>query len=348
MTLRTISYGGGVQSTALVILAALRDPRLEEAMGGPIDAAIMANVGDDSEHPATLRFVREVVIPWAAAHDFEVAEIDRVKRDGSVETLYGRLMKEGSRSLPIPVRMSNGAPGNRSCTADFKIKVIAKWLKDHGATADDPALVAIGISTDEVQRIGNKRNAPHEETRYPLIDLRMDRAACQRLNVKTLGVAAPKSSCWFCPFHRPQVWAEMRRDEPELFAQSVHLERTLNERRQAISCTTSGVPAFDIRQEWEWFAGLEDTVVADEPWPYDIGDVRYGQFYEVGSCPDCDHQPMRLAEGTVPDHRKDDVYLTRFARPLDEAITEAQTPLFTDATWSDPGEAGCDSGHCFT
>lgn len=41
-------------------------------------------------------------------------------------------------------------------------------------------------------------------------------------------------------------------------------------------------------------------------------------------------------------------YLTRFARPLDEAIPEAQTPLFTDDTWSDPGEAGCDSGHCFT
>lgn len=280
MTLRTISYGGGVQSTALVIMAALRDPRLEEVMGGPIDAALMANVGDDSEHPATLKFVRDVVKPWAAAHDFEVLELDRVKRDGSTETLYGRLTREGSRSLPIPVRMSNGAPGTRSCTADFKIKVIAKWLKANGATADDPAKVAIGISTDEVQRIGNKRNAPHEQSVYPLIDLGMDRSACQRLNLDTLGVSAPKSSCWFCPFHRPQVWAEMRRDEPELFQQSVELERLLNERRDMLG--------------------------------------------------------------------KDHVFLTRFAKPLDEAITEAQTPLFTDDTWSDPGEAGCDSGHCFT
>lgn len=139
MTLRFISYGGGVQSTALVVLAALRDPRLEAAMGGPVDAAVMANVGDDSEQPATLKFVRETVIPWAAEHNFPIHELDRVRRDGTTETLYGRLTREGSLSPPIPVRMSNGAPGTRSCTVDFKVKVIAKWAKANGATADDPA-----------------------------------------------------------------------------------------------------------------------------------------------------------------------------------------------------------------
>ncbi len=53
-----ISYGGGVQSTALVILATQ----------GRIGAthAIMANVGDDSENPATLDYVRNIITPWAA------------------------------------------------------------------------------------------------------------------------------------------------------------------------------------------------------------------------------------------------------------------------------------------
>ncbi len=42
---------------------------------------------------------------------------------------------------------------------------------------------------------------------------------------------------------------------------------------------------------------------------------------------------------------KDNVWFTRFNKPLDEAISEAQTQL--------PGfesieESGCDSGHCFT
>ena len=49
MTLRTVSYGGGVQSTALLVLAAQRQ----------IDYSIFlfANVGDDSENPATLRYL---------------------------------------------------------------------------------------------------------------------------------------------------------------------------------------------------------------------------------------------------------------------------------------------------
>ena len=57
-----------------------------------------------------------------------------------------------SRSIPIPVRMSNGAPGNRSCTLDYKIALMSKWLKANGATKDNPALVGIGISVDEIER----------------------------------------------------------------------------------------------------------------------------------------------------------------------------------------------------
>jgi len=77
--LRTISYGGGVQSTALLVLAAQRK----------IDftVALFCNVGDDSEHPATLDYVREVATPWAAEHGITVHELHRVKRDGSRETL---------------------------------------------------------------------------------------------------------------------------------------------------------------------------------------------------------------------------------------------------------------------
>lgn len=62
MTLRTISYGGGVQSTALGVLAT--QGKLDDIMGGPIDAMLYSNVGDDSEHPATNEYVRNVFTPW--------------------------------------------------------------------------------------------------------------------------------------------------------------------------------------------------------------------------------------------------------------------------------------------
>ena len=108
--LDTCSYGGGHQSTALLVLAA--QGRIATR------TFLFCNVGDDSEHPGTLEYVRHVAAPYAAHHGITLQELTRTKRDGSTETLMGRLLKEDSRSLPIPVRMSNGAPGRAAtpCT----------------------------------------------------------------------------------------------------------------------------------------------------------------------------------------------------------------------------------------
>jgi hypothetical protein len=266
--IRSISFGGGVQSTALLVLAAT----------GRINFRLflMANVGDDSENPGTLRYLEEYARPYAADHGIELNILDRIKRDGTTETLMGRLTKEGSRSLPIPVRMSNGAPGQRSCTADFKIKVIGKELKRRGATAADPATIGIGISVDEIGRANNRRCEAHERIVYPLLDLGLRRTDCARV-IREAGLPVPpKSSCYFCPFHRPETWHNQRRDEPELFEKSCQLEELLNERRDVLG--------------------------------------------------------------------KDHVYLTRFNKPLREAIPDGVDllPMFDEA------DGACDSGWCMT
>jgi len=151
-----------VQSTALLVLAAQR----------VIDFSVFlfANVGNDSEDPETLVYLHEWALPFAALHGIQLHVLDRHRRDGTSETLYGRLTKQGSRSLPIPVRMSNGAPGTRSCTADFKIRVIGRWLKAHGANDTNPATVGIGISLDEIERLNKRRAMPYEHPVYPLLD----------------------------------------------------------------------------------------------------------------------------------------------------------------------------------
>ncbi|MFJ3501308.1 phosphoadenosine phosphosulfate reductase [Streptomyces sp. NPDC090135] len=268
LPLKTFSFGGGVQSTAALVLAARGELEYR--------TFIMANVGDDSEHPGTLRYLAEHAIPFAKAHDIELVVLDRVmKRSGEVRTLFQDLTREGSRSLKIPVRMSNGAPGTRSCTASFKIKVIADELKRRGATADRPATVGIGISLDEIGRANNRRCEPHERIEYPLLERGIRRIDCARI-IRGAGLPVPpKSSCWFCPFHRPEAWHEMRRSEPELFEKACQLEALLNRRRD-----------------------------------------------ELG---------------------KDHVYLTRFARPLREAIPDG-----VDTLPFDEFDTGCDSGWCMT
>ena len=223
--LRSISFGGGIQSTALVLLA----------MEGRInyDVALFANVGDDSEHPGTLTWIRDVMQPLGDAVGFPIYELQRTLRDGTVETLHQRLTREGSNFLGIPIRLNNGMPGRRSCTADHKIKVVGKWLKANGASKDNKAHVAIGFSVDEIHRANPNRAQPYEIPEYPLLDMGWTRHDCEQYILTVLGGLPPRSACYFCPFHRRQTWAVLRRDEPDLFAKSVALEQHLNQRQAA-------------------------------------------------------------------------------------------------------------------
>jgi len=163
--------------------------------------------------------------------------------------------------------------------ADFKIKVIGRWLKTHGATKTNPAVVGIGISLDEIQRVNNRRAMPYERPVYPLLDLTppLRRLDCETV-IRAAGLPVPpKSACWFCPFRRPSTWAETRRDRPEVFARACNLEDLLNGRRRTLG--------------------------------------------------------------------KDPVFLTRFNRPLRDAIGTAQQML--PGLDTDADSATCDNGACF-
>jgi hypothetical protein len=235
--LYVFAFGGGVQSTAALVLAATG--RLD------VRTFLFCNVGEDSENPDTLRYVAEFARPYAEAHGLDLVELRRM-RFGRPETLYGRLTRPGSRSLAIPVRLtgrSDGAPARRSCTADFKIRVIARWLREHGATAENPATVCLGISMDEIERARSTDASgfPFERLAYPLLDLRLYRDGCEAL-IRQAGLPVPpKSACWFCPLRSLSNWREMRRRRPDLFDRAAELEASLNERSAALGLLRSPV-----------------------------------------------------------------------------------------------------------
>lgn len=349
MSLRTFSYGGGVQSTAALVLAAQ----------GKIDYRIFlfANVGDDSEHPATLRYVHEVATPFAKANGIELHELHRKWRDGSTQTLYGKLTgtrpchrckatgetrladadlpgtpenmlprprqcprchgtgQAESRSLPIPVRMSNGAPGTRSCTFDFKITVIGKWLKAHGASPDNPATVGVGISLDEIQRINNRKNEPYERLAYPLVGLPDDEDTGLRLrrdDCERLITAEPLP---------PSMVEPLKAAFDELPAVTRHdliqFNFTRMPRPPKSACYFC---PFHRPETWHDQRRSEPELFAKA---CDLEDLLNARRDELG---------------------KDHVYLTRFARPLRVAIPDGidLLPIF------DADDAQCDNGWCMT
>ena len=227
--IKVFSYGGGVQSTAALVLAAQ----------GKIDyqTFLFCNVGNDSEHPDTLKYVREIAMPYAQRNGITLEELHRVRRDGDQETLYGRLTKPGSRSIGIPVRMNgNGAPGNRACTADFKIHVVDRWLRDH-RVKETGACVGLGISLDEIQRMKPNMDAntnTWKRNAFPLlteVPQPLTRQDCINIITNAGLPIPPKSACYFCPYHRLSKWQEMRQKEPVLFEKAASLEKLINERR---------------------------------------------------------------------------------------------------------------------
>jgi len=223
--LRTFSYGGGVQSTAALVLAA------QGAIDFPI--FLFCNVGDDSEHPATLAYVENVAKPYARAQKIELIELRHMRKDGTEQTLYQRMTKDGSKSVDIPAYMfPSGMPSGRTCTQEFKINQINRWLKENGVVKTAPARMGLDISIDEYQRMKTDDPAyPLIQKEYPLINLRLSRQDCMNV-IERAGLAVPpKSACWFCPYHRIKDWQTMKRTTPALFDRAIKLEQSLLSQR---------------------------------------------------------------------------------------------------------------------
>jgi len=225
VTLRVFSHGGGAQSIAVLVLAA--QGRLA------YDVFLFCNVGDDSENPLTIEYHHEVAVPFAERHGIRLVELRRVLRTGDTRTLLEEI-DQFPRSIPIPVRLVGGGFGYRSCTKRFKIEVVARWTRQHGATPENPATCGIGFSLDEVERATTLERVKHQRTEYPLLDLRLTRSDCRRIIADAGLPQPPKSSCYFCPFQTLEDRRRQRRESPALFAQAVEVERTVNAHREAL------------------------------------------------------------------------------------------------------------------
>lgn len=221
MTKYVFSCGGGVQSTACLVLAAQGKI--------PYKTFIFANVGDKAESPKTIDYINHVLKPFAKEHDIDWVEVAWVDRNGRQRDLLDNLYEQ-KRSINIPVYMPGGMPGNRKCTEYFKIKPIAKWIKQFAPNC----ILGKGISTDEPHRATPSRESDGYISAYPLIELGINRGDCLEIARKAGLPQPPKSSCWFCPFKTTDQWVTMRREQPSLFAEAVALEKVLQQRRSTL------------------------------------------------------------------------------------------------------------------
>ena len=224
---RIFSFGGGVQSHGALMLAALG--RLS------FDAFVFANVGSDSENPATLEYMERYTKPFCEEHRLKLVE---VQRPG--ETLRELIMSD-RKTVAIPAfTRRNGGRLRRNCTDDFKAGEVDDWTLREGYPA---AIVSLGISLDEFERMrdqdwhnefGGKKLGFWKRRSYPLVDLRLTRMDCVNL-IKSFGLPEPPpSSCYFCPFKRQSWWLEMYRNDQALFQKAVEVDHRIREKETTV------------------------------------------------------------------------------------------------------------------
>ncbi len=197
-----LSYGGGIQSVAMVVLVARGE------LSRP-DAVIIADTG--REMPGTFEYAREHVIPLLASVGLqlhvaghELAAVDLYAKNGD---------------LLLPVYTQTGKlPG--FCSSEWKARVVDRYVRRQlGWTGS--YLTWIGYSLDE-----RRRARPDPARRYPLLELSLTRADCEQI-ITAAGLPLPrKSRCYMCPHQSPDEWMEVYTN-PELWRAAVAVDEEI-------------------------------------------------------------------------------------------------------------------------
>lgn len=209
-----ICLGGGVQSSALVVLTALgRIPH-------PATHAVFSDTG--GEFPETLENVARLA-EWSKANSGPEVVVTRKPGPGLYDYHYS---DERTRDVtPLCVRaMPSGGLWKRDCTIRWKVKVVERWLRERNGSE---ATIQLGISYDEIQRM-KPNKTKWITTRWPLIEQKMTREDCRRV-FGEVGLPIPmKSACWFCPLRPVGYWQMLAATAPEQFGMAARLEATIN------------------------------------------------------------------------------------------------------------------------
>jgi len=190
--LTALSLGFGVQSWTIAVLSVT-------GRISPIQHAIFSNTGFESE--ATLQFARE--------------QSDWLRNKGmQVHWTSPKWSSVGDVNL-IPAFTPGGGQLTRSCTNHWKIRPVRAQLRlllGSEAVFGKKISLAIGISTNETGR-AKQSKLKWIDNVFPLLELRMNRAACIYWLKQNKLPVPPRSSCIICPYRDWQRQPLSERDK---------------------------------------------------------------------------------------------------------------------------------------
>jgi len=214
----SMSFGGGVQSTAIALL-------VEQGRLPAPDSWVFADTGDEPQ------VVYDHVERWRQRIPIDIVQ---GTKSGSLIRDYidGVRAGENPPQPPLwiddPDKPGSRMPMRRQCTERYKIRVIKRYLRERFEIrlGGGPQVTQwIGISTDEAARM-KPAQAGWYAIEWPLIDLGLRRTDCLRLLAEA-GESAPRSACRYCPYHGNDEWRRLKAD-PSEWARIVEDEREIH------------------------------------------------------------------------------------------------------------------------
>lgn len=199
--LQVLSYGGGVQSTAMIFLM------IEGKLPIP-DIIIHSDTGSEMPYTEDIILDMKILVENKLGIPFEI-----------VTAKQGKLHEAYFEKNAVPV------VGIRSCTVNFKILPQRRRIREIVGKGNGKLLAEcwLGITTDESKRevesnlkwIGNK---------FPLLELNYSRDDCIEIN-KKYNFEVKKSGCFVCPYGGKKWFIKLYQEHPDLFDICLELEK---------------------------------------------------------------------------------------------------------------------------
>ena len=227
-TLRVLSLGAGVQSSALALM-------IHKGEIPMVDCAIFADT--QAEPPKVyewLEFIKKTVsypvhiVTWRNLEQ-DVLDASQGKYQAFTIPFYTKNKETEQKGMLM-----------RQCTGDYKIKPIIQKIRKllgykKGERVDLKKVkveMLLGISTDEMRRM-RMNQLRYIDNQYPLInDFGMSRQDCV-MWIKDNGYPMPaKSACYFCPFHSQSGWKEIKENDPKLFEKAVQMDKQIRDQEK--------------------------------------------------------------------------------------------------------------------
>lgn len=240
MPLRVVSFGGGVNSTALLVGLAER--------GTPPHLILFADTGD--EFPETYAHVH-AMSAWCFGTFGQ--GIVWVKRAYS---RYSSLEDECHQLGTLPSK----AFGYSGCSVKWKRQPMDAFVRNYPLAREawkrgERVERLIGIDAGEAHR-GKIADTDRYVYRYPLIEWDWAREECVAAIERARLPVPRKSACFFCPSTKKREVIALARERPDFFARAIAMEDHAYATGETRKGSTRG-----LGRTWMW----RELVEAEDP-----------------------------------------------------------------------------------